>query len=153
MDYTKILDRLYVGSCPRTKEDIDVLHQASIGAILNLQTDECEAYANIDWPRLKTCYHSHGIEVRRVPVRDFDPEDLATKLPECVCILRELLDAGHTVYLHCTAGTGRSPTVVIAYLNWQCGMSLGEAYRYVRTRRACSPTLDASTIPQRPTDI
>src|SRR6266516_1098420 len=47
---------------------------------LNLQTDECEAYANIDWARLQAGYRLHGIEVRRVPVRDFDPEDLTIKL-------------------------------------------------------------------------
>src|SRR2546427_7953100 len=123
MDCTKILDRLYVGSCPRTNEDIEMLHQAGIGAVLNLQTDECEAHANIDWPRLHACYDSHGIKVRRIPVRDFDPEDLATKLPDCVRTLRQLLDAGHTVYLHCTAGTGRS-RIVVRYRH-SLGVALG----------------------------
>lgn len=153
MDSTKILERLYIGSCPRTNEDIEVLHLTGIAAILNLQTDEDEAYANIDWRRLEAGYRAHSIEIRRVPVRDFDPQDLTTKLPECVRTLRELLDAGHAVYLHCTAGTGRSPTVTIAYLHWHCGMNLNEAYQYVRSRRSCSPTLDASAMPERPKSI
>jgi Dual specificity phosphatase, catalytic domain len=127
-----------------------MLHKAGIGAVLNLQTDEDCAFLNIDWPKLQTYYRKLGIEVRRVPVRDFDPGDLATKLPQCVLTLQELLDGGHTVYLHCTAGIGRSPTVAIAYLHWQCGMCLDEAYRHVRVRRTCSPTLDSSAMPRRP---
>jgi len=153
MDCTRVVDHLYVGSCPRTNEDIAMLHKAGIGAVLSLQTDEDHAYVSIDWPKLEACYRSLGIEVCRVPVRDFDPEDLATRLPRCVCTLRDLLDRGRTVYVHCTAGTGRSPTVAIAYLHWQCGMSLEKAYRHVRARRACSPTLGPSTMPQRPKEI
>src|SRR5215831_2463025 len=99
MDYTRILDRLYVGSCPRTRQDIAMLHKVSIAAVLNLQTDEDHVYLNIDWPQLEEHYESFGIEVRRVQVRDFDAKDLATKLPQCIRMLRELLDAHHTVYL------------------------------------------------------
>jgi protein-tyrosine phosphatase len=152
MDSTKILEHLYVGSCPTTGHDIEVLHQTGITAILNLQTNEDQASTNIDWPSLRACYGSNGIEVRRIRVRDFDSEDLAANLPDCVRALRELLDGGQTVYLHCTGGTGRSPTVAIAYLHWQSGMTLGDAYQYVRSRRACSPTLDESMMPPRPMD-
>jgi hypothetical protein len=41
------------------------------------------------------------VELRRIPVQDFDSKDLAAKLPQSVNTLRELLNAGHTVYLHC----------------------------------------------------
>jgi protein-tyrosine phosphatase len=150
MDYTKILDHLYIGSCPATAEDIEVLYQNGITAVLNLQTDEDEVYEKLDWPRLDASYRSHGIDFRRVPVRDFDPEDLAAKLPRCVSTLRELLDAGNTVYMHCTAGTGRAPTLAIAYLYWEGGMKRDEAYEHVRSRRRCSPTLQPSAMPRRP---
>jgi len=153
MDCTRILDHLYVGSCPRTSDDIATLHKEGIGAVLNLQTNEDQVYVSIDWPKLQAYYRSLGIKVRRVPVRDFDPEDLARKLPRCISTLRDLLNRGRTVYLHCTAGTGRSPTVAIAYLYWHCGMSFDEAYRYVRVRRVCSPLLDRSTMPQRPKEM
>jgi protein-tyrosine phosphatase len=54
--------------------------------------------------------------LRRVPVRDFDAAELRSKLPECVRNLDGLLSAGHLVYLHCTAGINRSPTVAMAFL-------------------------------------
>ena len=150
MDFTRILDRLYVGTCPRTNLDIELLCRYGFGAVLNLQTNEDEVHLKIDWPRLEAGYRSHRVELRRVPVRDFDSGDLATNLPQCVAALRELLDAGHTVYLHCSAGAGRSPTVAIAYLHWERGMAFDEACHYVRSLRICSPMLDASTMPQRP---
>src|SRR5262245_56603528 len=103
MDGAKILEHLYIGSCPTTSHDIEVLHKTGIAAVLNLQTSADETYMKMDGATLQACYHSHGIKVRRVPVRDFDPEDLAKTLPRCVSALRELLDAGHAVYLHCTA--------------------------------------------------
>ena len=60
MDCTRIIDNLHIGPCPRTGEDVDVLQDAGITAVLNLQTGEDEAYANIDWPCLQGCYRSRG---------------------------------------------------------------------------------------------
>ena len=56
---------------------------------------------------------------RRVPARDFDEDDLRQNLPQCVAALDQLLTAGNTVYVHCTAGMGRAPSTVIAYLVWR----------------------------------
>jgi protein-tyrosine phosphatase len=148
MDCTRILDNLHIGSCPRTSEEVDALQHAGITAVLNLQTQQDEAYLNIDWPCLQACYQQYGIEVRRIPVRDFDPKNLEENLPQCIRMLAELVHAGHTVYMHCTAGTGRSPTVAIAYLHMHSGMSLGDAYKHVRSRRFCSPTIAPSALPR-----
>ena len=150
---TRIIDNLYIGSCPQTTKAIDSLRYTGVTAIVNFQTEEDEANVNIDWPALSVRYDSHGIKVRRIPVRDFDAEDLAKKLPQCVRTLAELLDAGNTVYIHCTAGMGRSPTVAIAYLYWHGGMTLDQAYDHVRSRRACAPTLKRSAMPPPPDDI
>jgi protein-tyrosine phosphatase len=143
MDYTLINSNLYVGSYPKTPEDINALKEMGVAAVLNLQTTDDERYLNIQWKALKRHYDSCGIEIHRVPVRDFDPEDLEEKLPACVQELHDLLSAGHVVYLHCTAGCGRSPTVAIAYLTWQRGMTLADACDYIRCRRHCSPTIEA----------
>jgi protein-tyrosine phosphatase len=79
-------------------------------------------------------------------VRDFDATELCSKLPECDRTLDELLAAGHLVYLHCTAGTGRSPTVAIAHLYRCRGWKLNEASAYVTVRRQCSPNLEAILV-------
>ena len=143
MDYNRIHPNLYVGSCPKTLRDINVLNEIGVTAVLNLQTSDDERYVKIAWNALEKSYKSCGIKVRRVPVRDFDPEDLEEKLPACVRELRDLLSTGHVVYLHCTAGCGRSPTVAIAYLAWERGIALADACDYVHSRRDCSPTVEA----------
>ncbi len=144
VDYDPILPELFVGSYPESGEEIDQLKQETgITAVLSLQTDEDLGSLQLDWPALEAYYKTSGIELRRVPVRDFDPEDLQAKLPECVRALDQLLSAGHSVFLHCTAGAGRSPTVAIAYLHWCRGWDLGQAAAHVKACRPCSPSLDA----------
>jgi protein-tyrosine phosphatase len=144
MDYDQILPQLFVGSRPRIVGEIDELvHEAGITAVLNLQTDEDMSWYDIDWQNLEAHYLKTEIEVVRFPVRDFDPEDLREKLPECVHKLKELLEAGRTVYLHCTAGVNRSPTVAAAYLHRCRGWGVEKAIAYVKERRNCSPEMDA----------
>jgi protein-tyrosine phosphatase len=97
----------------------------------------------VPWSRLEEHYRRLNIEVRRVPITDFDHDDLRACLPQGVRELAELIDAGHTVYCHCTAGIGRSPSVVVAYLHWIRRHDLDQAAAVVRQRRACSPDLRA----------
>jgi protein-tyrosine phosphatase len=144
MYYSQILPNLQLGSCLRSPNDVDDLKRnLGITAVLNLQTDEDFRYWEINWPALLDRFLSCSILVRRVQVRDFDTEDLRDKLAECVRGLQELLDADHIVYLHCTAGIGRSPSVATTYLVWCRGMSLDDAVSYVKTRHRCAPDLDA----------
>src|SRR5262249_44217209 len=98
---------------------------------------------NLVWGPLEAHYRACRIELTRIPVRDFDPVDLREKLHECVRVLDSLLRAGHLVYLHCTAGTGRSPAVAIAYLHRCWGWNLDIAAAYIKARRPSSPNLEA----------
>src|SRR3972149_260539 len=115
MDVSQIFSKLFVGSYPGDIEDIDQLKRDfGITAVLNVQTDEDLAYWGINWGRLECHYHKLGVEIQRAPVRDFDPVDLRRKLPECVKVLDLLLQQGHNVYVHCSMGINRSPSVAIA---------------------------------------
>jgi protein-tyrosine phosphatase len=144
MYYSRILPTLYLGPCPRSPNDVDDLtHQIGITAVLNLQSDEDFQYWKIGWPAILDQYLARSILVRRVQVRDFDTVDLREKLGECVQGLQGLLDSNHKVYLHCTAGAGRSPSVAIAYLAWCRGKNLEEAASYVMKRHKCVPDLEA----------
>ena len=144
MDYIQVLGQLFLGSRPETTADIDRLRRESkITAVLNLQTDDDMRAVNLVWKPLEAHYRKLGIELCRVPVRDFDSVDLRKKLPECVRALNQLLMAGQSVYLHCTIGAARSPTVTIAYLHWCLGWDLEEAVTCVKGRWECSPNLEA----------
>ena len=140
MNLSQILPQLFVGSCPTSTDDVNLLKaDHAITAILSLQTDQdCDSY-DLDWAQIEACCQEWGIEVRRIPVGDFDGVDLRGNLSRCVEALDELLRSGHAVYVHCTLGTGRSPTVVIAYLVWRQGWKLNNAIEHVVKCHPCSP--------------
>jgi atypical dual specificity phosphatase len=144
MDISHILPNVFVGPSPQSPRDIDQLKRDhKISAVLNVQTDDDMAYWSIVWHALETHYRKLKIEVRRIPVQDFDPDDLRRHLPECVRVLDALLKQGHNVYVHCSMGVNRSPSIVIAYFTWIKGMSLEEAVDHVTRIRFCDPYVDA----------
>jgi len=112
MNYNKIVEYLYMGSHPGTLSDIEMLKDdCGIKAVLNLQTDEDLEAIGLDWSALEASYRSLNIMALRVPMRDFDYDDQRRVLPQAVKALARLLVLGHTVYLHCNVGLGRSPLV------------------------------------------
>ena len=57
-----------------------------------------------------------AIQNRRGKYEDFNPEELYQKLKGAGDLLNNLLIKGKNVYVHCTAGISRGPSVVIIYL-------------------------------------
>ena len=81
IDVSQILPNFFVGTFLKSPDDIDGLRQEGVTAVLNIQTDEDMAYWVINWRRLESYYRDAGFEVRRVPVRDCDKDDLRRQLP------------------------------------------------------------------------
>jgi protein-tyrosine phosphatase len=144
IDYNRIQPWLLVGAFPESAHEVEMLQRhEGVTAVLNLQTDEDNEEARFFAEHPETLYADSGVKLCRVPVRDFDVSHLQQMLPECVAVLRRLLDEGHTVYLHCTAGINRSPNVAIAYLHWCLGWELDSAVKHVEKCRCCAPKVDA----------
>jgi len=140
MNFNQILRNLWVGSCVQDEFDIDRLREeAGVSTVLNLQTAGDLEYWDIDFPALEEAYAAAGVEIRRVPIIDFNHDDLVQRLPEAARALSEMVAAGHTVYVHCNVGMNRSPTVVIAYLYAGEGWDVDDAMRHVLERRSCEP--------------
>jgi protein-tyrosine phosphatase len=68
---------------------------------------------------------------------DFDPHSLRATLPTAVAALERARRNHGRVYVHCTAGLGRSPAVAIAALYWFTDMDLDTAYMYLTGIRPC----------------
>ena len=137
-----IPSRLWVGAFIQP-QDVRLLARNSITTVLSLQSGEDLASCGIQLEKLRNAYRDAGIELRRSPVRDFDRDSLAACLPSCVAELEKALQPRQTrVYLHCTAGINRSPTVAAAYLIRSQDMSAREAYEFIIARRDCSPSLE-----------
>ena len=141
MKCTSVLPNLLVGSDPRLKDEFEELKSRKVTAILSLQTDEDRVEGGIEGER--TAAHEAGLAFSSVPVEDFNRADLRISLPESVAELDRLLKQGHTVYVHCTAGVNRSPTVVAAYLHWCLGVELLQALIHLHACRDCLPDAEA----------
>jgi protein-tyrosine phosphatase len=143
LTYAQILPHLFIGSHPRTVDDIERLRrEAGITAVLNIHTDDDMRSVNLDFPPLEAHYKLSAVILRRAPMVE-EQVELRAKLYDCIQALNELLADGHTVYLHCTAGIGRAPTVAIGYLHTCLGWKIEDAVAHVKLQRECAPHVDA----------
>lgn len=56
-------------------------------------------------------------------------------LPQAVCLLHALLENGHTVYVHCNAGVGRSTAAVCGWLQYVMGWNLRKVQYFLMAKR------------------
>ena len=144
INFDLITKTVFVGSYPQSTLDIDRLRDGPrITAVVNLQSDPDMKSLRIDWAKLEEHYTRRDMTVHRYPIRDFDPDDLSRHIRAAAARVGELEKVGHRIYVHCTAGVGRAPAVVIGHLTWNLDWDLIEAYEFVRDRRTCDPYLDA----------
>ena len=135
MDFSYIAPKLWVGVNPLEAADLEKLKSRGIDAILSLQS--AEDVNDPGWE--KSAAQSAGMAFQNIPVIDFDTADLKEQLPRCVKMLDEMIRGGRTVYVHCTAGVSRSPTVVAAYLHWRQDWPLQKAIECLKDARDCYP--------------
>lgn len=146
MSYTRIGPHIILGSQPQGPEDVTRLaEEEGVGAILNVQEDKDMAYWKVDLPAVMRRCQELGVEHHRRPAVDFDPNSLRQRLPGMVGVIARCVAEDKTVYVHCTAGLGRSPAAVIAYLFWfsEPRVNLQKAYDFVTGLRPCGPKWEA----------
>jgi protein-tyrosine phosphatase len=136
---SEITESLLVGEYPRISDIAWLKTEHRITAIHNLQDDEDLRINGIDIVALREVCRENQIKLVRTPIRDGSADDVAARLSVALEHLGELLNDGERVYLHCNAGLNRAPTLAIAWLRANAGMSLNEAMAQVKKRRACGP--------------
>lgn len=134
-----VLPNLLIGEHP-TPGDAAWLRRAhGVTSVVCLQDEFDLASRAIDLPTLRQAYDACAIRFHHTPLPDGDLAGIAARLDAIVALIGDLIRAGHRVYLHCTAGMNRAPTVAIAYLHAHGGLCLGAARDLVKQRRACVP--------------
>lgn len=143
MHYSRILPNLYVGSCPRQLKHIRQLKQdLKASAVFNLQTAE-DIKGNFPDPISSTrtpeavgqLYESAGLRYVWMPTEDMSDACRRLAVAQCALVLDALIQNGHTVYVHCNAGVGRSVAAVSAYLCFCVGLDPRKVNFFVSTRR------------------
>jgi hypothetical protein len=145
LNWGEVTPSILVGTCPMTIMDLRQIHQETgVSAILSLQHDDCHRYWQIDYPSMLHAGIELGMIMARCPIRDFDIEDMRRQLPDAISCLARLLGTGHKVYVHCTAGLGRSPLVTLGYLTLVDGYSPENAIRTIlKSRPGAVPSWEA----------
>jgi len=145
LNWGEIMPNIIVGSCPMTPDDIFLLRRkANVSALLSLQHDEGLNYWNIDYPAMVQAAQDLKMVMIRCPIRDFDIPDMRRNLPHAVSTLNHLLHSHHRTYVHCTAGLGRSPLIVLGDLIWIANYHKEDAIRLIlRGRPGAVPAWEA----------
>jgi protein-tyrosine phosphatase len=141
-DYNEIMPgRLWVGSllCP---QDAKQLRRMGITMVISLQSDQDLKSRGINLKKLVQSLEEFDVDMVRLPIQDFSEEAVAGQLSDTVAKLEAALAPGWSkIYLHCTAGINRSPTVAAAYLMKSLGWTALQAYDYIVEKRECQPYL------------
>ena len=132
LNWGQITANIVTGACPMAVNDLRRIHfEAGVSGVLSLQHDDCLSYWGINYAVMYRFGTKLGLMMERCPIRDFDVPDIRRRLPAAISILANMLRHGHRVYIHCTAGLGRAPVVVLGYLTLVEGYSQGDAIRLI----------------------
>jgi protein-tyrosine phosphatase len=141
--FSLVSAELAIGEYPTPADARWLREEHHFGGVVCLQEDLDLARRGLELGELDRAYRAANIEFRHCPIADGDGDHLRVGLETAVAAVSELVDRGHRVYLHCTAGMNRAPTVAIAYLHVHRGHELEEAHTLVKSRRPCLPYMRA----------
>jgi hypothetical protein len=145
LNWGQITPEIVIGTCPMGPDDLERIHaEAQVSGVLSLQHNECLSYWNINYGDLFEAACQLNIKMVRCPIRDFDVPDMRKNLPRAVASLTKLISTGRKTYVHCTAGLGRAPLTVLAYLIWLKNLSPEKAIRIIlKGRPGAAPAWEA----------
>ncbi|KAF8152103.1 protein-tyrosine phosphatase-like protein [Mycena galopus ATCC 62051] len=79
-----------------------------------------------------------GFVAYNIDIRDKESVDLRPHLEAACVYIERALKRGEGVLVHCQQGISRSPSIIIAYLIRNHGMSYESALAFVKRKRACA---------------
>jgi len=119
----EIIDNIWIGDSHDANHDYKGLKQNGITAILNVANDLDNQYTFKDGFKLSICglidgagNHSHAIL-------------------SALYQLKNLVDSGHTILVHCHEGKSRSAFIVGLYLKIKYGMKWEDTIIFLKSKR------------------
>lgn len=126
LEHSRVTEALYVGPQHRANGK-RALMQAGITHIVNMRAEFDDAEHGLTLNGTHTANYCH------LPTIDDDPIS-AAHIREGIAFIERALAQGGKVYIHCTAGVGRAPSLAAAYLISK-GCSVDEALNRIRAAR------------------
>ena len=132
---------MFVGPYPQCNEDVETMKAAGVTGVVNVQTDTDITKRMVNMDVMRKAYDAAGIELRHVPIEDFDGSSLAARVKYAGHAVHELSEKAKRegrepkIYIHCTAGMGRAPATACIYLVKYHGYGLDHARDHVKHHR------------------
>lgn len=123
--FSQITPQLWLGGAPTYRRDYDFILNHGITAVLNIRAERQDDTA---------LYDRHGITHVQYRVPDVMVPDGVT-ITDAVAWIKQQVDDGRMVLVHCAKGRGRSATLLAAYLMRQEGMTFGQADTLLSSKR------------------
>lgn len=134
--WSHVNEDIILGAIPlKNKGHLDALRHDINAVVTLLEPFEWTSQSPLSSPVTPEEWQQHEIAHLHIDAKDFVP--LTTEqIESAVEFIREHIQKGGKVYVHCKAGRGRSATVVTCYLLKYGGYdSVSEALDFLRTRR------------------
>jgi len=122
--WNRINNNIVLGGVPFSFA-VPKLHNEGVHAVINL----CEEY-----PGATTQYSHYGIEQLNLPTIDYTAPSLYD-IEAGIAFIDKYALQNQSVYVHCKAGAGRSPTLVLCYLLSK-GYTREDAQKFIKDKRS-----------------
>lgn len=123
-----VIENRLAGSCaPESVGSIMNWAKMGIRAVVSLIERQEFEELGISYMDYINTLNELGMELLHAPTRDGYAPDTAT-LMSILMWMDSRINSGKPTLVHCKAGVGRSPTVIIGYLMFK-GYSMGEAFK------------------------
>jgi protein-tyrosine phosphatase len=123
--FSQITDQLWLGGAPTYARDYEFILSHGITAVLNIRAEREDDTA---------FYDKHGIEHVQFKVPDVTVPDHDT-ITQAVAWIKDKVNDGRVVLVHCAKGRGRSAALLAAYLMREDGMAFDEAKELMKSQR------------------
>jgi atypical dual specificity phosphatase len=121
----QITPDLWLGGAPLYKRDYDFILNNDIQAVLNIRAERDDDEA---------LYAKNNITYKKVEVLDMIVPPLPA-IDESVAWMREQIEDGRSVFIHCAKGRSRSATLIAAYLVKYENMTIDQAHQLMLKKR------------------
>ncbi|GFS70213.1 dual specificity protein phosphatase 3 [Nephila pilipes] len=136
-DCDEVYPGIFIGN-EMSASNLEFLRRYNIGYVLNA-AHGLDSSLNMIEPLLEKDYALNGIKFLGIPAIDIMSYPINQHFEQSIEFIREGLQSGKNVLVHCKQGISRSAALVLAYLMVDRGMQLQEATRTVRRRREILP--------------
>ena len=116
----KITDRIYLGSEEGAKE-YDFFKTEEIHNIISIV------------PEIQNFPEELNIKCLNFTVENCLVTRFFKSLKQCI----EFIENSDKIFIHCSCGVDRSPTIIIGYLMWKTHSSFDEVFNYIKEKRNC----------------